>query len=45
MINRGNEHLIAQGSDILQPGDSVIVFSSPDAIDKLEKLLTGEGEN
>jgi len=44
MINRGDQHLIARGSDRLEAGDSVIVFSMPEAIDKVEKLLTVEGD-
>ena len=43
MIARGNEHIIPQGRDCIQAGDSVLVFSLQEALRKVEILLTGEG--
>ena len=42
MITRGAKHLIAKGSDVLEPGDAVIVFSMPEAIGQVKELLTRE---
>lgn len=44
MINRGDQHIIPQGRDAIQAGDSVLVFSLPEALRKVEILLTGEGK-
>ena len=45
MITRGDRHIIAGGSDSMNAGDTVLVFSMPEAIDKVERLLTVEGED
>ena len=40
MIIRQDRHLIPTGNDLILPGDSVIIFSLPEAMDKLERLLS-----
>ena len=42
MIIRDGKHLIPGGDDRILAGDSVIVFSLPDAMDMLEHLLTAD---
>lgn len=42
MIVRGEEHIIPQGRDAIQAGDTVLVFSLPHALRKVEELLMGE---
>lgn len=42
MIIRDGKHLIPGGDDLILAGDSVIVFSLPDAMDMLEHLLTAD---
>ena len=40
MIIRGKTHIIANGSDHLEPGDAVLVFSMPEALKDVEKMLS-----
>lgn len=40
MIIRRGRHLIPTGEDQILPGDSVIIFSLPEAMEKLEELLS-----
>lgn len=40
MIIRQGQHMIPSGLDQLLPGDAVIIFSLPDAMEQLEKLLS-----
>ena len=40
MIIRQGRHLIPKGDDRILPGDSVIVFSLPEAMEKIEQLLS-----
>ena len=42
MIVRGEEHIIPQGRDAIQAGDTALVFSLPQALRKVEELLMGE---
>lgn len=44
MIGRGEQYIIPQGRDAIQAGDTVLIFSLPDALRKVEALLTGEGD-
>ncbi|MDO4733345.1 MAG: NAD-binding protein, partial [Bacillota bacterium] len=44
MLNRGDQHIIPQGRDSICAGDSILVFSLPEALRKVEILLTGEGK-
>ena len=39
IILRGNEIILPRGEDILNPGDDVIVFATPDAIPTVEALF------
>ncbi|MDO4581958.1 MAG: Trk system potassium transporter TrkA [Bacillota bacterium] len=39
MIIREDKHIIPQGADALQPGDTAIVFAMPEVLDEVEKLL------
>ncbi len=40
-ILRGEEIVIPRGTDVIQPGDEVIVFALPSAIADIEKLFDG----
>ena len=40
MIIRGTQHMIPQGRDTIEPGDTLIVFSMPEALHEVESLLT-----
>ena len=42
MIIRKDKHLIPGGGDQILAGDSVIVFSLPEAMEKVEQLLTSD---
>jgi len=42
MLIRGRQHIIPRGSDSILPGDTAIVFSLPEALRKVEALLTEE---
>ena len=44
MIIREGRHLIPNGEDLILPGDSLIIFSLPEALPQLERLLSASKE-
>ncbi|MBR0375681.1 MAG: Trk system potassium transporter TrkA, partial [Firmicutes bacterium] len=45
MIIRKDKHMIPGGNDQILAGDSVIVFSLPEAMEKVEQLLTSDSNS
>ena len=44
-VDRGDEVVLANGNTQVNAGDSVVVFSKADALEKLEKLFSGKGSH
>jgi trk system potassium uptake protein TrkA len=44
-VDRGDEVILAGGNTQVNAGDSVVVFSKADAMEKLDKLFSGKGSH
>jgi trk system potassium uptake protein TrkA len=44
-VDRGDEVILAGGNTQVNPGDSVVVFSKENALEKLEKVFAGKGKH